>query len=112
MYKVQYSPKAKEDLLRTKSYIRAEFSENLTKEILKRITTKIRNLEEFPLMGRPLANLIDVPTDYLYLVIEKNYVFYRNEEKTVKIIRVLNDRQDFMRILFGVVEIIDEVDEE
>ena len=46
---------------------------------------KIRNLEGFPLMEKPLSNLIDVSTDYFYLVIEKNYVFYRNEEKNVNI---------------------------
>ena len=105
MYIVKYSPKSKEDLMRIKCYITSEFDESLAKEIIKKVMAKIRNLEEFPLMGKPLANLIDVPTDYFYLVIEKNYVFYRNEEKTVKIIRVINERQDFMRILFGIEEV-------
>ena len=50
-----------------------------TKEIIKKVMDKIRNLEEFPLMGKPLANLIDVPTDYLYLVTEKNYVFFHGD---------------------------------
>lgn len=59
-------------------------------------------------MGRALSNIIDVPTDYLYLIVEKNYVFYRNEDNTVKIIRVLSTRQDFMSILFGITEIKDE----
>jgi plasmid stabilization system protein ParE len=36
----------------------------------------------------------------MYLVIEKNYVFYRNEDQCVKIIRVLDTRQDYMRALF------------
>lgn len=108
MYKVQYSPKSKEDLVRIKSYITEEFTEDIAKEIMKKITIKIKNLEEFPLMGRALSNIIDVPTDYLYLVTEKNYVFYRNEDKIAKIIRMLNTRQDFMRILFGIVEITDD----
>ena len=82
--------------------IASEFDEDLAKEIIKKVIARIRKLEEFPLMAKSLANLIDVPTDYLYLVIEKNYIFYRNEEKTVKIIRVLNKRQDYMRILFGI----------
>lgn len=105
MYRVQYSPKSKEDLMRIKSYITSEFDENLTIEVIKKVMARIRNLEEFPLMGKPLANLIDVPTDYLYLVTEKNYIFYRNEEKTVKVLRVLNERQDYMRTLFGIEEV-------
>ena len=105
MYRVQYSPKSKEDLMRIKSYITSEFDENLAKEVIKKVMARIRNLEEFPLMGKPLSNLIDVPTDYLYLVTEKNYVFYRNEEKTVKVLRVLNERQDYMRTLFGIEEV-------
>jgi toxin ParE1/3/4 len=105
MYRVQYSPKSKEDLMKIKSYITCEFNDNLAKETIKKVMAKIRNLEEFPLMGKPLWNLIDVPTDYLYLVTEKNYVFYRNEEKIVKVVRVLNERQDYMRILFGIEEV-------
>lgn len=108
MYKVMYSPRAKEDLIKIKSYISDEFDEGLSVAIMKKIISEIKNLEEYPLMGRALSNLIDVPTDYLYLVIEKNYMFYRNEDKNVKIIRILSTRQDFMRILFGIIEIPDQ----
>lgn len=108
MYKIQYSQKAKDDLLIIKSYIKGEFGEDIAIKSMKKITQKIRNLEEHPLSGNPLSNMIDVPTDYLYLVTQKNYVFYRNEDKVVKIIRVLTQRQNFMRILFGVIEVYDE----
>jgi plasmid stabilization system protein ParE len=36
-----------------------------------------------------------------YFVEEKNYVFYRLEKETVKIIRIIDARQDYMNILFG-----------
>ncbi len=67
--------------------------------------TKISNLEEYPLMGRPLSNMIDVSTDYMFLVIDQNYVFYRNEDQCVKVIRVLDTRQDYMRALFNIREV-------
>lgn len=108
MYKIQYSQKAKDDLLRIKSYINGEFGDDIAIKAMKKITREIRNLEEHPLSGKPLSNMIDVPTDYLYLVIQKNYVFYRNEDKVVKIIRVLTQRQNFIPILFGVIETDDE----
>jgi len=52
-------------------------------------------------LGRPLMNVIDIPTDYMYFVLEKNYVFYRLEKETVKIIRIIDTRQNYINILFG-----------
>jgi plasmid stabilization system protein ParE len=100
MYRIQYSPIAKEDLLKIKDDISDEFDQETAVKTIRGIIKKIKNLEEYPLMGRPLSNIIDVSTDYMYLVIEKNYVFYRNEDQCVKIIRVLDTRQDYMRALF------------
>ena len=105
MYKIQYSPRAKEDLLRVKNYLIDEFDEELAVKIVKSVINKIKNLAEYPLMGRPLSNMIDVATDYMYIVIGKNYIFYRNEDKCVKIIRILDVRQDFMRALFNIREV-------
>lgn len=48
-----------------------------------------------------MEDLIKYPTDYHYLIVKPNYVFYRVEGETVRIIRVLNERQDFLQILFG-----------
>ena len=104
MYKVQFSPRSREDLMRIRKHIAEEFGKKISEEVLRKIISKIKNFEEFPLMGRPLSNLIDIPTDYMYIVIEKNYVFYRVEDRFVKVIRILNTRQDFMRILFDIDE--------
>ncbi|MDD6192469.1 MAG: hypothetical protein PUB24_05260 [Lachnospiraceae bacterium] len=38
--------------------------------------------------------------DYFIYVVKKNYVFYRIERDSVKIVRVLDWRRDFMKILF------------
>jgi len=46
-------------------------------------------------------NVIDIPTDYMYFVLEKNYVFCRLEKETVKIIRIIDTRQNYINILFG-----------
>lgn len=52
-------------------------------------------------MGRPLMNIIDIPTDYMYFVLENNCVFYRLEKETVKIIRIIDTRHNYINILFG-----------
>ncbi len=100
MYTVEISPTAQEDLLRTKKYVEEEFGAERAKSVIAAVVTSLSKFQEFPLLGRPLSNIIDVPTDYMYFVIEKNYVFYRLEEGTVKVIRILSTRRDFMSILF------------
>ena len=58
----------------------------------------------FPYLGQELSGITGIYTDYRCLFCEKNYVFYRIEADRVCVIRVLNERQDYMRILFGVLE--------
>jgi plasmid stabilization system protein ParE len=101
MPKLEYSPMALEDLQYIHSYILANWGENVAKRILKKITTNIRSLEEHPLLGVGLGKIIDVPTDYRYLFIDKNYIFYHLESDKVRVVRILNDQQDYMLQLFG-----------
>lgn len=102
MGKVEYSPKALEDLQRIRVYIIENFGVDTAKKALGKITASVRRLEKYPVLGVALGKMIDVPTDYMYIFIVRNYVFYRIEDKTVKIVRVLNERQDFMKILFEI----------
>jgi toxin ParE1/3/4 len=101
MLKVEYSPKALEDLRYINDYIITNWGENIAQKILKRITTNIRRLEQYPVSGVGLSKLVDVQTDYRYIFLEKNYVFYRIEFDKVQIVRVLNEHQYYMKQLFG-----------
>lgn len=103
---IKYTKKAREDLQGIKDYIVGEFgSEELAVKILKEITGTVRNLEVFPLMGKSVSEVTGMATEYRCLFCRKNYIFYRMGGETIYIIRVLNERQDFMRILFGISEI-------
>jgi toxin ParE1/3/4 len=101
MPKVEYSPKALEDLQYINDYIITNWGQDSAQKILKKITANIRRLEEYPVSGVELGKLIDVQTDYRYIFSEKNYAFYRIEYEKVQIVRVLNEQQDFMKQLFG-----------
>lgn len=101
MYKIQFSPLAKEDLIKIKGYLEGAFDNEIASEKIRHLLDSIRKFETYPLLGRPLMNSIDIPTDYMYFVVEKNYVFYRLEKQTVKIIRIIDTRQDYINILFG-----------
>jgi toxin ParE1/3/4 len=101
MSNIQYSPMALDDLKQISDYISDHWGEDVAKKVLKKITSDIRRLEQYPASGVDLGKIIDVPTDYRYLYSEKNYVFYRLELNMVKIVRVLNEHQDYVQLLLG-----------
>lgn len=102
MMEISYSPEALDDLLYVKIDIEKQYGKEKSAEIIKKITKNIRNLEYFPNSGVGLQKRWGIVSDYQYIYTQKNYVFYRIEENHVRIIRVLNEREDFMRILFGI----------
>lgn len=102
MPKLIYAPKALEDLQEIKTYVSKQFGEDKAKTCIWEITTAVRQLEAFPHEGPRLEKLIGYPTDYHYFVTRPNYIFYRIESDTVRIARILNEKQDFLQILFGI----------
>lgn len=102
---IYYTPRARNDLVNIKESVIENFDdENLAIEVLKKIIKVVRQLVMFPYLGQELSGITGIYTDYRCLFCEKNYVFYRIEADRVCVIRVLNERQDYMRILFGVLE--------
>ncbi len=102
MPKVEYTPLALEDLLHICYYFTTSWDENVAKKILKKITSDINRLENYPLSGVNLGSVIDVPTEYRYLFSEKNYVFYHLESDKVRIIRILSQQQNYLHQLFEI----------
>jgi toxin ParE1/3/4 len=102
MPKVEYSPKALEDLKHLNDYIISNWGEDVAKNVLRKMMSNVRRLELYPLSGVELGKLIDVQSDYRYIFVEKNYVFYRLEDEKVQVVRVLNEHQEYMIQLFGV----------
>ena len=70
--------------------------ERIKLKSVKEITSTARQLERFLEEGLRLDELIGYHTDYRYLVVNPNYVFYRIEGDTVRVTRILNERQDFI----------------
>ena len=100
-----YTPRARNDLVNIKESVIEKFDdENLAIEVLKKITKTVRQLVMFPYLGQELSGITGIYTEYRCLFCEKNYVFYRVEENRICVIRILNEKQDYMRILFGVSE--------
>jgi toxin ParE1/3/4 len=100
--KLRISSEALKDLQGIKEYIAVEL-DNPTAALntVSRITKSIRNLSDFPACGAPLSSVVDMQTNYRFLVSGSYLVFYRQEGDSAYVVRVLYGRRDYMKILFG-----------
>jgi toxin ParE1/3/4 len=102
MYKLKISPEAKNDLAEMKSYISKDLSNHRAAEnLVSKIINKISGLSEHPGIGAPLSSVVDINTDYRFLVCARYLIFYRFEDKIVFVSRILHAKQDYTRILFA-----------
>jgi len=100
MLKIQFTPQAAADLVESKRYISCDlFNPQAATALLVLILEKIRTLAALPRTGARLKT--DIPSLKTYRFIPcKNYlVFYRTEEKSVSIIRILYARRDYLGLL-------------
>jgi plasmid stabilization system protein ParE len=61
----------------------------------------MRRLADFPKSGPALSSVLNVETDYRFQVCGGYLTFYRLEQQTVYIVRVLYGKRDYMKLLFG-----------
>lgn len=101
MTMIEYSHQAVEDLKQIQSRIKVNWGDESAAKILQNLFVQINRLEQFPLSGVNLGEMIDVSTNYRYIYVEKNYIFYHIDSEKVRIVRILNERQDFLYQLFG-----------
>lgn len=102
MAEIKLSADAIEDLKKIKSYISEELcNETAALHTISKITGSLRRLADFPQSGAPLASIVNLDTDHRFLPCGNYTAFYRYENGTVYVSRVLYGRRDFMRILFG-----------
>lgn len=101
MAELYLSPSANDDLMSIKNYIENDLDNpQAAKNTIKKITESLRRLTEFPLSGAPLANIIEIETDYRFTV-SGNYIsFYRYVDGTVFVDRILYGKRDYIKLLF------------
>ena len=102
MKKIQYTPDAADKLRSLKIALSEEYGSDRAKKIIKSITEAIRGLCDFEEKGPEVSRMFEVVSDYRYIVVSKNYVFYRVEDEYIRIINLYHEKEDFMWQLFGV----------
>lgn len=101
--KQRYTPDAISDLRAIQRYVKNNLhNPTAALRISKEILAACSSLKEFPKMGVSIESKTGVETDLRMLVCEKWVVVYRIEDAQgiISVARVLDGRQDYMRILF------------
>ena len=102
MMKLRINPEVIEDIAEIKQYIREELCNPTTADsIAKRIVSAYKGLKTSPFIGAPLDSVLEVKTDYRFLVCGNYLIFYKVKDDIISIYRVMNGRRDYCRQLFG-----------
>ena len=111
MNRLSISPDAKKDLEAIKAYICKELENPIAAvNVVSRITKSLKNLKDMPGAGAPLSSKVSFDTDYRFLVCGNYLAFYRYENKTVYVDRILYGRRDYVKILFSELPLQEDTD--
>jgi plasmid stabilization system protein ParE len=98
---VLISPEAQNDLMEIRTYIVEELlNPPAAERVVARIGKSISILKDSPEIGTPLSSVVDIETNYRFIVSGKYISFYRYEEPTCFVDRILYGGRNYLKILF------------
>lgn len=100
--RIEFTPEAVKDIEGTKTYLLVTYGEKTASDNVKKVMERISSLKQFPNQGCGVWERYGIESDYRYIYVNHNYVFYRVVDENVRIIRILDARCDFLRVLFGI----------
>ena len=109
--KLEYTPEAIKDLREIKDYIGKNLhNPKAAARITKSILDACAALKQFPEMGTSVAAKTGFETSLRMLSCEKQIAFYcvDTDNDTISIARIINGRQDYIRLLFGEMTLTEE----
>lgn len=99
-YNINYSPKALQDLDEIWDYISKELSNpDAAEHVVTSILDAVDVLGEFPESGAPLEPHINLDSPYRFVTASNYIAFYRFEENTVYVDRVLYQKRNYAKLL-------------
>ncbi len=99
--KLIYMPQSRKDLRKITTYISATLQNPIAaKSISDKILASCHNLKFHPNLGVSLQAKTGIKTDYRCLICGNYIAFYRIENQTVRIERILDGRTNYIKIIF------------
>lgn len=100
MFSLHYSREALNDLDEIWNYIAAEpANPDAAGNTVNGIMDEVERLAEYPLSGTPLNTLLDIESDYRFVIYRNYLAFYHLEGNAVLVDRVLHELRDCVRAL-------------
>lgn len=101
-YKINYTAQSRRDLDEIWDYLAAECQNiSAAERIVNNIMDDVEQLENFSELGPALSAIIDVKSDYRFLVTGNYLTFYRVSGTEIYIDRILYGRRDYLSCLLG-----------
>ena len=97
--KLRITPRAHKDIFGILEYIEQNNCTEIAEKQVNKIYETIEFLKENPYMGKALEKLDGNKTEYRTMTIRPYIAFYVIAKDCVEIIRVLDGRRDYLRIL-------------
>lgn len=79
-----------------------QYGNEKAQAIVRRLLKSINSLLENENKGPSVENMFGIESEYRYLFVSPNYIFYRIEESFICIINIYHEREDFMKQLFHI----------
>lgn len=99
---IRYTPEAIRDLQEMHKYIAKTLrNSRAAARISKAILDTCAKLKQHPQLGMSLEAKTGKATDLYYLICEKHISFYRIDGDVISVARIIDGRQDYLRILFS-----------
>lgn len=93
--RVRWNKQSKEQLIRTASYIRHEFGQDIMEEFMKEVKRTNRLLARNPYIGPVESLLSDLPIEYHSIVFRNiNKIVYHIVDKHIEVIALWDTRRE------------------
>ncbi|MDO4383800.1 MAG: type II toxin-antitoxin system RelE/ParE family toxin [Eubacteriales bacterium] len=100
MNKIHLSEEASKDLLEIRTYIEEDLlNPSAALSTIRKITNDLRLLETFSEIGPSLSSIIDLQSDYRFILSGQYICFYRIYGCNIYVDRILSTRRDYLRVL-------------
>ncbi len=99
---LRYSQDYREKIIKMRKYIDSYFGKIKRKEVFTKINSRIHEVRENENIGISVKNMFGIDTDYYYIYVAKNYIFYRIDDEQIYIVNIYDEREDYMWKLFRI----------
>lgn len=102
MKKIKYTPDAADKVRAIKREVTNQYGKKKAQAVIGQLTNSINGLLENENQGPSVQNMFGIESQYRYLYVAPNYIFYRIEDNCIRIINIYHEKENFMWKLFGI----------